>query len=107
MASVARLHPHALAGPTRLARGTVGAMLHRLERQGVLAHRTEGREYFYRARMTRESVMAARLKGLVGGLFGGDLTALVSFAVSRSETRSADLGRLRELLDRHVGGRKP
>lgn len=96
----------ALAKETRLARGTIGAMLHRLERQRILAHRVEGREYLYRALVTREAVMAARVRGLVGGLFGGDLAGMVSFAVSKSETRRGDLARLREMLDQHGRRRK-
>lgn len=91
----------ALAGRTGLARGTVGTMLHRLERQGVIAHRADGREFLYRARVTREAVMAARLDGLLGGLFQGDLAAMVSFAVSQSETKPGDVARLRRMLDAH------
>lgn len=98
---------HALAKETGLARGTIGTMLHRLERQRILAHRVEGREYFYRALVTREAVMAARVEGLVGGLFGGDLAALVSFAVSKSEIRRGDVARLRDMLDQHARRRKP
>ncbi len=98
---------HQALEPTAgLARGTIGTMLHRLERQGILAHRSEGREFWYRATVSRDEVMAARLNGLVGGLFGGDLSAMVSFAVSKSETRKGDLQKLRKLLDDHARGRE-
>jgi len=94
---------HQALEPTAgLARGTVGTMLHRLERQGILQHRTDGREFRYRAAVSREAVMAARLHGLVGGLFGGDLTAMVSFAVSTSDAGKGDLEKLRKLLDAHA-----
>jgi predicted transcriptional regulator len=95
----------ALADSMGLARGTIGTLLHRLERQRLLAHRADGREYFYRALVSREEVMAARVAGLVGGLFQGDLAAMVSFAVSRSEIDGQDVKRLRALLDRHAGSR--
>lgn len=91
----------ALEEQAGFARGTVGTMLHRLERQGIVGHRAVGREFLYRALATREEVMAARLRGLVGGLFGGDLTAMVSFAVSQSETRPDDVNRLKALLAAH------
>jgi predicted transcriptional regulator len=91
----------ALEEDAGLARGTIGTMLHRLERQGILAHRSEGREFWYRARVTREEVMAARVDGLLGGLFGGDLTAMVSFAVSKSGTRKGDIEKLRKMLTDH------
>jgi predicted transcriptional regulator len=98
---------HDVLGQERgLARGTVGAMLHRLERQRIIGHHLEGREYRYRALVTREAVMAARVDGLVGGLFGGDLAALVSFAVSKSETRAGDVAKLRKLLDDDARRRK-
>lgn len=91
----------ALEPSAGLARGTIGTMLHRLERQGVVSHRAVGREFRYRARMTRESVVSARLQRLVGGLFGGDLTAMVSFAVSRSDVRPGDVEKLRRMLATH------
>lgn len=91
----------ALVEPTGLARGTIGTMLHRLERQKILTHRVDGREFWYRSLVTREEVMAARVRGLVGGLFGGDLTAMVSFAVSNTDTRKGDVEKLREMLDAH------
>jgi predicted transcriptional regulator len=92
----------ALETTAGLARGTVGTMLHRLARQGILKPRSVGREFRYRTAGTKEEVMAARLHGLVGGLFGGDLTAMVSFAVSTSEVRKGDLEKLRKLLDDHT-----
>jgi predicted transcriptional regulator len=91
----------ALEASAGLARGTVGALLHRLERQGILRHRADGREFRYRAAVSREEVTAARVRGLVKGLFGGDLPAMVSFAVAQSDTRRGDVERLRKLLDEH------
>jgi predicted transcriptional regulator len=91
----------ALAGESGWARGTVGTVLHRLERQRVLTHRAEGREFRYRALVSREDVMAARLDGLVGKLFGGDLAAMVSFAVSKADTRRGDVDKLRKMLESH------
>jgi predicted transcriptional regulator len=91
----------ALAQGGGWARGTVGTVLHRLERQHVLAHRAEGREFRYRALVSREDVMAARLDGLVGRLFGGDLAAMVSYAVSKADTRRGDVEKLRKILEAH------
>jgi predicted transcriptional regulator len=86
----------------RLARGTIGTLLHRLERQRILTHRLQGREYLYRVTVSRDEVLAARVEGLVGGLFGGDLPAMVSFAVASSDVTPGDLSRIRALLDRHT-----
>jgi predicted transcriptional regulator len=84
---------------TGLARGTIGTLLHRLERQRVVAHRADGREFWYRTLVDREAVRAARVAGLIGGLFGGDMTALVQFAVSSNEVSKGDVDRLRALLE--------
>jgi predicted transcriptional regulator len=97
----------AVASTAGLARGTVGTMLHRLERQGVLTHRTEGREYFYKATVSREEVMKARVQGLVGGLFGGDLTAMVSFAVSATDSSAKDVDKLAGLLESYRTKTRP
>jgi BlaI family penicillinase repressor len=91
----------ALEPATKLARGTIGTLLHRLERQRVVTHRVDGREFYYRATATREAVRAARVAGLVGGLFGGDLAAMVSFAVSNEDVDRRDLARLRALIEAH------
>lgn len=93
---------HESLSPTfGLARGTVGTLLHRLERQRVVTHRAEGREFFYRAAVDREAVRAARVNGLVSGLFGGDLASMVSFAVSSRDVAPGDLARLQALLNAH------
>ncbi len=86
------------------ARGTLGAMLHRLERQGVLAHRVDGREYLYRVLVTREDVAAAQLDSVRKSLFGGDSAALIRFAVSKSEVREGDAEVLRDMLARRERG---
>ncbi len=99
-ATANELH-QALEHAAGLARGTIGTMLHRLERQRIVTHRAEGREFWYRALVSRSEVMAARVKGLVGGLFGGDLTAMVSFAVSSPETSKGDVERLQKMLAAH------
>ncbi len=97
----------ALEPATGLARGTIGTLLHRLEHQGILDHRLDGREYLYRPTVTRAAVQEARVGELVGGLFGGSLAAMVSFAVARGEVSRRDLARIRELLDEQTGTRKP
>jgi BlaI family transcriptional regulator, penicillinase repressor len=97
-ATVREVHER-LEPSTRLARKTIGTLLHRLEKQHVLAFRTDGREYWYRPTVTREQVRAARVERLVGGLFGGDLPAMVSFAIGRGDVDAHDLARIRALLD--------
>ncbi|MBW3672027.1 MAG: BlaI/MecI/CopY family transcriptional regulator, partial [Acidobacteria bacterium] len=62
-----------------------GTLLHRLEKQGVVTHSEVGREYVYRACVTRDEVQQAAVQGMVGQLFDGELPALVA-------TSSLELG---------------
>ncbi|MFW6078257.1 MAG: BlaI/MecI/CopY family transcriptional regulator [Gemmatimonadota bacterium] len=89
----------ALERSTGLTRKTIGTLLHRLERQGVLAYRKDGREYRYRPRLSREDVRRAAVDGLVGGLFRGELPAMVSHALEAGEVDADDVRRIRELID--------
>jgi BlaI family penicillinase repressor len=88
-----------LAATTGLSRKTIGTLLHRLERQQIATFREHGREYLYRASVTRDEVQRARMEGLVGGLFDGDITSMLSFALQRQEVDQAALERLRALLE--------
>ncbi len=96
----------ALESSTALARGTIGTLLHRLEKQRILVHRIEGREYYYRPAITREAVRAARVRGLVGGLFEGDVAAMVSFAVSKHDVDRRGLAQIREIIDQRATTRR-
>ena len=93
-----------LVEPTGLTRKTIGTLLHRLERQAVITFREQGREYLYRAAVTRDEVQRARMEGLVGGLFDGDVASMLSFALQRQEVDQAALTRLRALLDQQGPG---
>lgn len=83
------------------ARKTTGTLLHRLEKQGVITHREEGREFVYRACVTREEVQAATVRGVFGQLFQGELPSLISHALSAGDVDRDDLDRIRELIDEH------
>lgn len=93
-----------LAPVTRHARKTVGTMLHRLEKQGLITFREVGREYVYRPLVTREEVRTATVQGVIGQLFDGDLPALVSFALDARDVEPGDLARIRALIDARQKG---
>lgn len=106
-ATVVDVHD-AIAERTGLARKTVGTLISRLEQQGLLAHREDGREYVYRAMVSRNEVGRATVQNVVARLFGGDVPAFVSHALSANEVQPGDLKRVREMLDqwekRKTGG---
>ncbi|MEM6784813.1 MAG: BlaI/MecI/CopY family transcriptional regulator [Bacteroidota bacterium] len=82
-----------------LAVTTVGTILARLAKQGVVAHRKDGRALVYRAAVTRRSVRRSMTGSLLDSLFGGDPAALVSHLLREDELSAADLGQLRARLD--------
>ncbi|HEV2130154.1 MAG TPA: BlaI/MecI/CopY family transcriptional regulator [Longimicrobiaceae bacterium] len=98
-ATVAEVH-EALLARTGLARKTIGTLLFRLEKQGVLMHREEGREYVYRPRVARDEVERATVGNLLSRLFRGDVTAMVSHALEAEEVDEGDIERIRTLLER-------
>lgn len=86
-----------LDGELGLARPTIGTLLHRLERQHVITHDNVGREFRYRALVSKNAVQKSRMAAAVDA-FDGDLSALVQFAVSKSDFTPADLAKLQSLL---------
>lgn len=86
--------------PSRgLALSTVATLLSRLEKRGVVAHRKEGRQHVYHARVSRGDVRSSMVANLMRNLFGGDPAALVQHLVARHEVDSDSLDRLRTLLE--------
>jgi predicted transcriptional regulator len=84
--------------PRRIARKTVATLMTRLEQHGVLTHNVEGREYVYRALVTRAQVRRASLRSIIDRLFDGSAPALVSFALEESETSPEALAEAKRLL---------
>jgi len=82
-----------------LARTTVATLLSRLEDRGVLAHREDGREFIYRALISEDEVLVARVDVLAESLFGGDLPALVSRLLDVGGLRRSELDRVRRLIE--------
>ena len=82
-----------------LAHTTVGTMLARLEKKGVLASATRGRERFYRPLVTEGEVRRSMVSDLVSTIFKGDSRALVAHLVREQEIEPADLEEIRKLLE--------
>ena len=99
--TVADVHA-ALAGRD-LAASTVATLLARMEKRGLVDHRTEGRRFVYRPCVSEEEVRTTALTTVRDGLFAGDVTALVSHLLDpktvRPEDRDAVRALLRELRD--------
>lgn len=97
----------ALADERDLAITTVSTLLTRLEKRGVVRHRSEGRLFIYRATVSEPDVRRSMVGSLVESLFAGDATALVGQLLASQDLSPGDLDRMRELIDeRKSAGRK-
>jgi BlaI family penicillinase repressor len=92
---------NALRPRRKLALTTVATHLMRLERRGIIAHRTEGRQYVFRALVDESKVrrsVALEISELAERLFAGDVTELVSHLLSDRDVDAEDLKRMRALI---------
>lgn len=85
-----------------LAQSTVATLLGRMEKKGLVSHRTEGRQYVYRAEVSEDAVrstVVSEFKDLTSELFAGDVAAMVSQLLSTSEIEADDLARVRAMIE--------
>jgi predicted transcriptional regulator len=86
-----------------LAQTTVSTLLSRLERRNLVAHRTEGRQYIYRAEVEEARVrrsVVSEFSDMADRLFAGDLAEMVTQLLAGSDVEVDDLARVREMIER-------
>ena len=96
-ATVARVQ-EALSDDRDRALTTIATMLSKMERKGVVAHRTEGRQFIYRASISETDVHRSMVADLTERLFHGDFTALVNHLLTEQEIDAAELKRLKAVI---------
>jgi len=96
-ATTAAVHD-ALYAERGLAPTTIATMLRKMEDKGVVAHRSEGRQFVYRATVSEDEVRSSMVGELVDRLFAGDPAALVSHLVADRGMSETELAELRDLL---------
>lgn len=89
-----------------LALTTVSTLLTRLAKRGLLETRRDGRQVFFRSRVSEREVKRGMVANLLGSLFAGDPRALVAHLVKESELAPGDLEALGELLDSELQDNK-
>lgn len=99
-ATVSRVQ-EALEGDRDRALTTIATMLVKMEKKGIVAHRSEGRQFVYRALISETDVQRSMVGELTEMLFGGDVTALVSHLLTEQEIDSAELKKLRAMIAEH------
>jgi predicted transcriptional regulator len=87
----------AMRATRALAPTTVATLLSRLERKGVVSHRTEGRTYIYRAEISERDVRKTMLSRITS-LFEGDVAAMMSQLLDEREISAGEIARVRKLL---------
>jgi BlaI family penicillinase repressor len=97
-ATVSQVHA-ALHEERQLAITTVATLLSRLEKYGLLAHRTEGRQYVYRPLVSQSEVRRSQLTDLIDQFFHGNPADLAYHLISEAEVDDEDLARLKVLIE--------
>lgn len=95
-ATVARVQERLSSGAERdRALTTIATMLSKMEKKGVVAHKSSGRQFVYRALVLEKDVHRSMVQELTQRLFRGDFSALVSHLLSEQEIDRKELDRLR------------
>ncbi len=81
-----------------VAHTTVATMLSRMEADGYVAHRSEGRANIYRPKILREDVGQSMVSDLAERLFPGDRTQMVAHLLAGSDITTEELARLKKLV---------
>jgi predicted transcriptional regulator len=88
----------ALEDERGLALTTIATMLMKMEKKGVVDHRTDGRKFVYRPTVTEKQVRRSMVSDLTSQLFRGDVTALVNHLLSEHEIEPEELAQLRAMI---------
>lgn len=96
--SVSQVQESLEAQGRTLAPTTVATILRRLEAQGWVAHREQGRSFIYRATVSHRRAAGQMLTNLTKSLFGGDLPALVSHLLEAHKVDKREIEEIRRLI---------
>lgn len=85
-------------GASPATRKTIAMLLSRLEQRGLVAHRMDGREGVYRARVAKKSVLRSRIASLLGAVFIGQERLAGAHALDPADVRAGDVDKLVAML---------
>jgi predicted transcriptional regulator len=97
-ATVADVH-EALRADRGLAPTTIATVLSRLEKRGLVEHRSVGRQFVYRTQVTEEDVQRSMVAELTDLLFEGKPAELVSHLLSERDLNPQDLARVKAMIE--------
>lgn len=99
-ATVAQVHA-ALLDERGLALTTIATMLSKMEKKGVVDHRSEGRQFVYRPLISASEVNRTMVSDLTERLFGGRTLALVNHLLTEQEIDTEELAEIGRLIAEH------
>ncbi|APZ93384.1 BlaI/MecI/CopY family transcriptional regulator [Fuerstiella marisgermanici] len=85
-----------------LAYSTVATVLSRMERKGLIAHRTKDRQYCYRPVVSKDGAGQSLVGELVDRVFGGSPAELVNHLLASDQIDKDELERIKELVIEHA-----
>jgi len=90
-----------------LAITTVSTLLGRLEKKGIVSHRSAGRTFVYRARVSELDMRRRAISGVIRNLFRGNPSEVVGQILSERDVSEEDLERMRRMIqDARLAERK-
>ncbi len=81
-----------------LAPTTIATMLTKMEKRGVVTHRTEGRKFIYRPTVSEHQVRCSMVSELKDRLFNGNTAALVNHLLAEHEVDAGELAGLLTMI---------
>jgi predicted transcriptional regulator len=105
-ATVARVQERLSSGDEERDRAltTIATMLTKMEKKGVVAHKSVGRQFVYHASIEEKDVHRSMVADLTQRLFRGDFTALVSHLLTEQEIDKKEIERLKALIAARAKG---
>ncbi len=96
-AAVATVY-EALREERGLAPTTVATMLVKMEKKGVVTHRTEGRKFIYLPQVSESAVRRSMVAELGNRLFQGNTTAFVNHLLAEHDLDADELERVKTAI---------
>lgn len=90
-----------------LAYSTIATVISRMEKKGLVTHRTEGRVFYYSAAVSEDGAGRSVVGELVERIFGGSPSELVSHLLESEKVDAAELDRIKQLVQQHESRRTP
>ena len=93
---------NSLAAEAPLAYSTVATVLSRMERKGLISHRTEDRQYYYQPVVSKDGAGQSIVIELIDRVFGGSPAELVNHLLASDQVDKEELERIKKLVNQHA-----